>query len=80
MYSKKETSEYQHILIQIEGSIGIDLGTPAVKFLILDGNGAIHNVVSRDYPISFLSRLVGVGPVGLVVCRPKRHQRTDCRL
>ena len=33
--------------------IGIDLGTSAVKLLLMDGDGAIQNVVSREYPISF---------------------------
>ncbi len=33
--------------------IGIDLGTSAVKLLMMDGAGAIQNVVSKEYPISF---------------------------
>ena len=33
--------------------IGIDLGTSAVKLLLMDSTGAIQNVVSREYPISF---------------------------
>ncbi len=33
--------------------IGIDLGTSAVKLLLMDGSGKIMNVVSREYPISF---------------------------
>lgn len=33
--------------------IGIDLGTSAVKLLLMDGNGKILNVVSREYPLSF---------------------------
>ena len=33
--------------------IGIDLGTSAVKLLLMDGEGAIQNVVSREYPIFF---------------------------
>lgn len=33
--------------------IGIDLGTSAVKLLLMDGEGAIHKIVSREYPISF---------------------------
>lgn len=33
--------------------IGIDLGTSAVKLLLMDENGRIHKIVSRDYPISF---------------------------
>ena len=33
--------------------IGIDLGTSAVKLLLMDGEGNIRNMVSREYPISF---------------------------
>lgn len=33
--------------------IGIDLGTSAVKLLLMDGDGKILNVVSREYPLSF---------------------------
>ena len=33
--------------------IGIDLGTSAVKLLLLDETGAVLNTVSREYPISF---------------------------
>lgn len=33
--------------------IGIDLGTSAVKLLLMDENGKIHNIVSKEYPISF---------------------------
>lgn len=33
--------------------IGIDLGTSAVKLLLMDKAGQILNVVSREYPISF---------------------------
>ena len=33
--------------------IGIDLGTSAVKLLLMGGDGTIQNVVSREYPISF---------------------------
>lgn len=33
--------------------IGIDLGTSAVKLLLMDGEGNIKNVVSREYPLSF---------------------------
>jgi len=31
--------------------IGIDLGTSAVKLLLMDGEGAIQNIVSREYPL-----------------------------
>ena len=33
--------------------IGIDLGTSAVKLLLMRGDGKIENIVSREYPISF---------------------------
>lgn len=33
--------------------IGIDLGTSAVKLLLLDGSGAVLNTVSREYPLYF---------------------------
>ena len=33
--------------------IGIDLGTSAVKMLLMDGAGIIQNAVSREYPSSF---------------------------
>ena len=34
--------------------IGIDLGTSAVKLLLMDETGSIANIVSREYPIAFL--------------------------
>ena len=33
--------------------IGIDLGTSAVKTLLLDENGTILNIVSKEYPLYF---------------------------
>ena len=33
--------------------IGIDLGTSAVKLLLMDETGSIANIVSREYPIDF---------------------------
>lgn len=33
--------------------IGIDLGTSAVKLLLMDETGKIHNIVSRGYPLDF---------------------------
>lgn len=33
--------------------IGIDLGTSAVKMLLMDKCGGIHKIVSREYPLSF---------------------------
>lgn len=32
---------------------GIDLGTSAVKLLLMDGEGHIQNIVSKEYPIAF---------------------------
>lgn len=33
--------------------IGVDLGTSAVKLLLMEGNGRIANVVSKEYDLSF---------------------------
>lgn len=33
--------------------IGIDLGTSAVKLLLMDQEGQVVNIVSREYPLSF---------------------------
>lgn len=33
--------------------IGVDLGTSAVKLLLMDGGGKIEKIVSREYPIYF---------------------------
>ncbi len=33
--------------------IGIDLGTSAVKLLLMDGEGKIHKIASREYPLYF---------------------------
>ena len=33
--------------------IGIDLGTSAVKLLLMDGDGKIKKIVSREYPLYF---------------------------
>lgn len=33
--------------------IGVDLGTSAVKLLLMDENGRIHNIVSKEYDLSF---------------------------
>ena len=33
--------------------IGIDLGTSAVKLMLVDADGQIKRVVSRDYPVSY---------------------------
>ena len=36
-----------------KGFVGIDLGTSAVKLLLMDEKGHILKTVSREYPISF---------------------------
>jgi len=33
--------------------IGVDLGTSAVKLLLMEADGRIRNIVSKDYPLSF---------------------------
>ena len=33
--------------------IGIDLGTSAVKLLMMDGTGKICKIVSKEYPLYF---------------------------
>lgn len=33
--------------------IGVDLGTSAVKLLLMDSEGKIQNIVSREYPLYF---------------------------
>ncbi len=33
--------------------IGIDLGTSAMKLLLMDGAGVIHNTVTKEYPLEF---------------------------
>lgn len=53
--------------------IGIDLGTSAVKLLLMQGDGQIANIVSREYPIAFphpgLERAEPRGLVGRCLCR-----------
>ena len=58
--------------------IGVDLGTSAVKLLLMDGSGAIQKIVSREYPICFPHpgwsepKTLRTGCV-----RPWRHPGTD---
>ena len=33
--------------------IGVDLGTSAVKLLLMEGNGEIKKIVSKEYPLFF---------------------------
>ena len=32
---------------------GIDLGTSSVKLLLMDGEGNVKKIVSREYPLHF---------------------------
>ena len=48
--------------------IGIDLGTSAVKLLLMQGDGQIANIVSREYPIAF-PHPGWSGLVGRCLCR-----------
>ena len=36
--------------------IGIDLGTSAVKLLLMTESGEIRNIVSKEYPLHFPQR------------------------
>ena len=33
--------------------VGVDLGTSAMKLLLMDEKGTIHNTVSKEYPLEF---------------------------
>ena len=57
--------------------IGIDLGTSAVKLLLMDQEGAVKNVVSKEYPWSSPPRLEPAGPRGLEKRRSHRHPRAS---
>ena len=37
----------------ISNSLGIDLGTSAMKLLLMDAAGTIHNTVTKEYPLEF---------------------------
>lgn len=45
IYSKKEEEKVLYI--------GVDLGTSAVKLLLMDSEGRIRKIVSKEYSISF---------------------------
>lgn len=50
--------------------VGIDLGTSAVKLLLMDASGKIEKIVSREYPFLFrirdgLSRIRRIGMTSL---------------
>ena len=44
--------------------IGVDLGTSAVKLLLMEESGKICNIVSKEYPLFF--RKIGTPRVWLV--------------
>ena len=44
--------EYRKV-VHIMLYIGIDLGTSAVKLLLMEENGSIRNIVSKEYPLEF---------------------------
>ena len=50
--------------------IGVDLGTSAVKLLLMDEKGEIKNVISREYPLFSRS------PAGLN--RTRRTGKKQC--
>lgn len=33
--------------------IGVDLGTSSIKLVLMNEEGKIENIVSREYPLSF---------------------------
>jgi len=47
-YAQKQRRNEENMLY-----IGVDLGTSAVKLLLMDEKGKIHKVVSREYPLFF---------------------------
>ena len=61
--------------------IGIDLGTSAVKLLLMDETGSIANIVSREYLIAFPHPgLERAGPRRLVGGGLRRHPRAAGRV
>ena len=49
--------------------IGLDLGTSALKLLLMSGQGEICKIISKEYPISISkTRVVRTEPCGLVEC------------
>ncbi len=39
--------------MQLKLYIGIDLGTSAMKMLLMDAEGTIHNTITKEYPLEF---------------------------
>ena len=40
-------------VMRLKRYIGIDLGTSAMKLLLMDAAGRIHNTVTKEYPLEF---------------------------
>ena len=55
--------------------IGIDLGTSAVKLLLMEESGKICNIVSREYPLFFPHP--GWSEQKPVCAEYGRHERAD---
>ena len=61
--------------------VGVDLGTSAVKLLLMDENGKIKNIVSKEYPLYFpLIELVRAETGRLVCTEYGRTERASGRL
>ena len=61
--------------------IGIDLGTSAVKLLLMDGEGEIKNIVSKESPPGVPpARLEPAGSPGLEAGRAGGYPRAAHRL
>mgnify|MGYP000882582259 CR=1 FL=1 len=64
--------------------IGIDLGTSAVKLLLMDGAGQIKKIVSKEYPIyfphpGFYSRELIFDVISRILsCRPLEEFGSSC--
>ena len=51
--SPKKCNRIQEGVNRLKLYIGVDLGTSAVKLLLMDAQGEIKNVVSKEYPLEF---------------------------
>ena len=59
--------------------IGVDLGTSAVKLLLMEGSGKICNIVSKEYPLFFPHPGWSEQSGGLVHPEHRRDQRAHRR-
>ena len=57
--------------------IGVDLGTSAVKLLLMDENGNIQKIVSKEYPLYSRNRLVRAASGRLVYKVHGRNEGAD---